>query len=144
MEKSAEQGNQYAQYQLGKLYLMGEQTEKDVDTALSYLKQAAEQGNQYAQYVLGKLYLMGQDVPRDMELAVEYLTRSVEQGNAYAQYFLDHRNDWQNASVGSAVLRMLHHMSRIFQDNAVADSTYRGLQIDKKRRQAIRHNFMQC
>ena len=138
LEKSAEQGNQYAQYRLGKLYLTGEQTEKDVDAALSYLKQAAEQGNQYAQYALGKLYLMGQDVPRDMELAVRYLTRSAEQGNAYAQYFLDHRNDWQSASTGSAVLRMLHHMSRIFQDNAVADSTYRGLQIDKKRRQAMR------
>lgn len=80
---------------------------------------------------------MGQDVPRDMELAVKYLIRSAEQGNAYAQYFLDHKDDWQSASTGSAVLRMLHHMSRIFQDNAVSDSTYMGLQIDKKRRQEL-------
>ena len=80
---------------------------------------------------------MGQDVPRDMELAVKYLIRSAEQGNAYAQYFLDHKDDWQSASTGSAVLRMLHHMSRIFQDNAVSDSTHMGLQIDRKRRQEM-------
>ena len=42
-------------------------------------------------------------------------------------------------STGSAVLRMLHHMSRIFEDNvAVADSTYQGMQIDRKRRQELR------
>lgn len=134
LSRAAKHENPYAQYRLGKVYLMGEQTAKDVDAAISYLGRAAERGNQYAQYVLGKLYLMGRDVPQDMALAVQYLTRSAAQGNAYAQYFLDHRNDWQHASTGAAVLRMLHHMSRIFADNAVADSTYLGMQIDKKRR----------
>ena len=133
----AERDNQYAQYRLGKVYLMGEQTAKDVDAAISYLGRAAEHGNQYAQYTLGKLFLMGQEVPRDMELAVNYLTRSAAQGNAYAQYFLDHKEDWQHASTGSAVLRMLHHMSRIFEDNAVADSTYMGMQTDRKLRQEM-------
>ena len=137
LAKAAEQENQYAQYRLGKVYLTGEQTAKDVDTALSYLGRAAGHGNQYAQYTLGKLYLMGRDVPRDMERAVKYLTQSAAQGNTYAQYFLDHRDDWQSASTGSAVLRMLHHMSRIFQDNAVTDSTHMGLQIDRKRRQEM-------
>ncbi|MBE6910591.1 MAG: sel1 repeat family protein [Ruminococcaceae bacterium] len=137
LEKAAERENQYAQYRLGKVYLMGEQTAKDVDAAISYLGRAAERGNQYAQYALGKLYLMGRDVPQDMERAIQYLTRSAAQGNTYAQYFLDHRNDWQHASTGAAVLRMLHHMSRIFADNAVTDSTYMGLQIDRKRRQKM-------
>ena len=41
-------------------------------------------------------------------------------------------------STGSAVLRMLHHMSRIFEDNVAADSTYLGMQIDRKRRQELR------
>ena len=132
--RAAVRGIDCSQYALGKLLL----ERGNVSESISLLEKSAEQGNQYAQYRLGKLYLTGQDVPRDMELAVRYLTRSAEQGNAYAQYFLDHRNDWQSASAGSAVLRMLHHMSRIFQDNAVADSTYRGLQIDKKRRQAMR------
>ena len=137
LARAAKQENQYAQYRLGKVYLTGEQTAKDVDAAISYLGRAAEHGNQYAQYTLGKLYLMGQDVPRDMELAVQYLTRSAQQGNTYAQYFLDHKDDWQHASTGSAVLRMLHHMSRIFEDNAVADSTYMGMQTDRKLRQEM-------
>ncbi|MBE7003896.1 MAG: sel1 repeat family protein [Ruminococcaceae bacterium] len=137
LARAAKQENQYAQYRLGKVYLTGEQAPKDVDTALSYLGRAAAHGNQYAQYTLGKLYLMGRDVPRDMEQAVRYLSQSAAQGNTYAKYFLDHRNDWQRASTGAAVLRMLHHMSRIFQDNAVTDSTHMGLQIDKKRRQEM-------
>ena len=32
---------------------------------------------------------------------------------------------------------MLHHMSRIFQDNAVTDSTYLGMHIDRKQRQEM-------
>lgn len=38
---------------------------------------------------------------------------------------------------GSAVIRMLHHMSRIFRDNAVTDATHRGMQIDRKRRKQL-------
>ena len=40
----------------------------------------------------------------------------------------------QLTPVGMAVIRMLHHMGRIFRDNAVADATHKGIQIDRKRR----------
>jgi len=59
------------------------------------------------------------------------------QGNTYAQFFLDHKDNWQRASTGSAVLRMLRHMSRIFEDNVVADSTYMGPQVDRKLRREM-------
>ena len=36
------------------------------------------------------------------------------------------------------VVRMLHHMSRIFEDNSKVDQIHRGLQIDRKRRQELR------
>ena len=39
--------------------------------------------------------------------------------------------------VGEAVVRMLHHMSRIFEDNSRTDRIHRGLQIDRKRRQEL-------
>jgi len=39
--------------------------------------------------------------------------------------------------VGSAAIRMLHHMGRIFRDNAVADATHKGIQIDRKRRRQL-------
>ncbi|MBQ3496964.1 MAG: hypothetical protein IJA73_02440, partial [Oscillospiraceae bacterium] len=40
-------------------------------------------------------------------------------------------------SVGMAVMRMFHHMSRIFEDNSKLDKIHRGLQIDRKRRQEL-------
>ena len=74
--ESAEQKNEYAAYQLGKLYLAGEDIPKDVDTAIRWLTEAADQNNQYAQYLLGKLYLCGRDVPRDREKAILFLQAS--------------------------------------------------------------------
>lgn len=118
LKRSATQGNQFAQYRLGKVYLMGEDVPKDIPTALQFLKAAAEQGNQYAQYTLGKLYLMGKDVPKDKEAAVRWFTLSAAQGNLYAQFFLDHMDEFKDPSVLLAGTRLLHHMSRVFTDNA--------------------------
>ena len=51
---SAEQGNQFAQYALGKLYLLGKEDgiERSRETAVYWLTLAANQGNQHAQYFL--------------------------------------------------------------------------------------------
>lgn len=137
LKRAAEKGNQFARYRLGKICLLGEQAEKNVAAALEYLRSSAEQGNQYAQYTLGKLYLLGREVPQDRELGLEYLNRSANQGNVYARFLLDHPVDTYSPPVGLAVLRMLHHMGRIFRDNAVADATHKGLQIDRKRRRQL-------
>ena len=40
-------------------------------------------------------------------------------------------------TVGEAVVRMLPHMSRMFEDNSTVDRIHRGLQIDRKRRQEL-------
>ena len=40
-------------------------------------------------------------------------------------------------TVGETVVRMLHHMSRIFEDNSKIDQIHCGLQIDRKRRQEL-------
>ena len=118
LKGSAGHGNQFAQYRLGKIYLMGEDAPKDIQAALQFLTAAAEQGNQYAQYTLGKLYLMGKDVQRDKDSAVRWFTLSAAQGNIYAQFFLDHMDDFKDPSVLLAGTRLLHHMSRVFADNA--------------------------
>ena len=46
--------------------------------------------------------------------------------------------DYRAPTVGETVVRMLHHMSRIFEDNSKIDQIHRGLQIDRKRRQELR------
>ena len=115
-QQSAELGNQYAQYRLGKLLLTGDGIEKDVESAVRWLTTSAEQGNQYAQYALGKLYLLGKDVPQDRDAAARWFTLSATQGNQYAQYFLDHMGD--GPSLFTSATRLLHHMGRIFQEQA--------------------------
>ena len=55
LEKSAEQGNQYAQYQLGKLYLLGKDVDRDKEMAIKYLTMSAEQGNEYAKFFVDNM-----------------------------------------------------------------------------------------
>ena len=114
LQQAAEQKNEWAFYQLGKLYLSGEHVTKNVETAVHYLGLCAEKGNQYAQYVLGKLYLCGRDVSRDREKAVEYLTASAEQGNLYASFLLEHLDAYQDPSLFLAATRLLHHLESCF------------------------------
>ena len=143
LQKAATQKNQYAQYRLGKLLLIGaDDVPKDVDAAIRHLKDSAAQGNQFAQYTLGKLYLLGHEVKANQEEALRYLSQAAAQGNTYAQYFIDHQNDFNGASVGTTVLRMLHQMSRIFRENAAQPAIYAGMQINKKRRRRLQEKRM--
>ena len=49
---AAAQENHYAEYQLGKLYLYGQNLKQDYDLALRWLTASAEHGNQYAAQLL--------------------------------------------------------------------------------------------
>lgn len=142
LTKATEKNNQFAQYQLGKLYLTGEQIPKDTEKAISYLTASAEQGNQFSQYILGKLYLMGKDVPKDKETAIKWFTLSAEQGNEYAQFFLDNMNKWKEPSLSFAVTRLMHHMSRIFEDNQPPQKSAMDMKIDSKRMRKLREKKM--
>ena len=90
LQLSADQGNQFAQYQLGRLYLgENEDIPKDIEKALSFLQLSADQGNQFAQYQLGKLYLgKDEDTPKDTQKALSFLQLSADQGNSFAMYQL--------------------------------------------------------
>ena len=51
-EIAAKNGNSYAEYQLGKLYIFGKEIEKDYNIGVEYLKSSAEKGNQYAEQLI--------------------------------------------------------------------------------------------
>ena len=133
-------GNQYAHYRLGKLYLTGKGVSRDVERAIRDLTISAESGNQYAQYALGKLYLMGKGIEKNGELALRWLTAAARQGNEYAQFFLD-RFDYflsrQEPGVAASVIRLLHHMGRIFEDSSKLPQHPPGPQMDSRRRQQL-------
>lgn len=86
--QSAEQKNEFAQYQLGKIYADTGLSIYNMDKAVKYLTLSAEQGNQYAQCRLGSVYFFGKDVLRDEQLGKYWLERSAEQGNEYAKALL--------------------------------------------------------
>ena len=88
LEACAKRGNTVAKYRLGKMYLKGDEIEKDIATALQWLSQAAEDGNEFAEYLLGKTYLKGEDVELDTAKAETYLRRAAGRGNKYAAYTL--------------------------------------------------------
>ena len=134
LEYAAQNGNDCAAYRLGKEYLKGEIVERDTAKAVGYLTQSAETGNQYAQYALGKLCL-----ERGDKVEARYrFAQSAAQGNEYAQFFLERWNSLEPPSLMLSVTRLLHHMGRIFQDQAPAPSVPGGIRIDRKRLAQIR------
>ena len=56
LTQCAEAGSQFAQYTLGKAYLLGQDIPQDQERAIHWLKQSAEQGNQYAKFFLDRVY----------------------------------------------------------------------------------------
>lgn len=131
--QAAEQGHEHAMYALGKLDLQA----GNASAALRWFRLAAECGNQFAQYALGKLFLLGNDIPQDKDAAVCWFTLAAAQGNEYAQYFLDHMNDSQGPPLLTSAMRLLHHMSRIFRDEA--PPSLPGINfVDSKLRRRIR------
>ena len=134
LEYAAHHGSDRAAYRLGKEYLRGKVVERNVAKAMEYLTQSAKTGSQYAQYTLGKLYLDKQDQTQ----AHCWFSQSAAQGNEYAQFFLDRGDSLKPSSVMLSVTRLLHHMGRIFQDQAPVPSVPGGIQIDRKRLAQLR------
>lgn len=134
LEYAVHHGSDHAAYQLGKEYLRRKVVEMNTAKAMEYLAQSAESGNQYAQYTLGKLYLDRQD----REQAHYWFSQSAIQGNEYAQFFLDRWDSLKPPSVMLSVSRLLHHMSRIFQEQIPVTTVPGGVQIDRKRLAQLR------
>ena len=135
---SADQKNDYAAYQLGRLYLAGEDVPKDVEAAVRWLTASAEQGNQYAQYALGKLYFYNGDVPGDKEKSLYWLFLSAQQGNVYAQFLIDRINEYRNPSVLLAATRLMHRLENLFRDDYHKATGGAAFRIDRKRLRKLR------
>lgn len=85
--KSAKAGNKYAMYQLGKLYMRGIGTEKDILQAQKWFLQASKEGHSWADYMLGKIYSTEEEL-YDIQKSIAYYKRSSMQSNSMATYQL--------------------------------------------------------
>lgn len=88
LELSADQGYEYAQYRLGKLYLAGTEVEQNVAYGLQRAWQAEQQNNDCAQYLLGKFFFRGEHTEKNLAEAERLLMASALQKNSQAQYLL--------------------------------------------------------
>jgi len=84
----AEQGDAYAQYNLGIMYKYGRGVPQDYAEAARWYRLAADQGNARAQNNLGFMYSNGLGVAQDYAEAVRWLRLAADQGDAFAQNWL--------------------------------------------------------
>jgi TPR repeat protein len=83
------QGNLQAYYQIAQIYLKGgEGVERDVDLAVSFLKDAAAKNRPESCYTLGKMYLEGRDIEKDERFAMWLFESAVQKGHSKAAYEL--------------------------------------------------------
>ncbi len=136
LERSAEQKNPYAAYLAGKLRLK-ESEVKDVLQAICDFEIAAENGNDYAEYQLGKIYLYGKEVERDYEKAIAYLSSAAEHGNQYAEQLLHSIQSNRNWSAALGAIRLLHHLSRMIQNQLDDEKKGKAGAIDRKLKRKI-------
>ena len=85
---AAEQGDAYAQSNLGLMFRKGQGVPQDYSEAARWFRMAAEQGDADARNNLGLCYEKGQGVPLDYGEAAKWLRRAAEQQHATAQYNL--------------------------------------------------------
>lgn len=84
-KQCSEKGNQFADYQLYKIY---QEEPMDITNMLYYLDKCAKQENATAQFQMGKIYLEGRYVEKNKDSALNYLKKSARQNNMFAQYLL--------------------------------------------------------
>ena len=88
LSQAAEDGNEFAEYLLGKTYLRGEDIELDIVKAEEYLRRSAGRGNKYAAYTLGKALSDGDVLPQNIPEAMRYLKQAAENDFMPARYVL--------------------------------------------------------
>lgn len=144
----AQNNNSYAQYRLGKIYLIGEGVEQDAEYGVRWLLKAIKQNNSYAQYLLGKAILKGEYLPMDDNMpldvygAVELLLKSSDQGNEYASYtlgkiFIEGKLLPQDISAGFELLLKATEKNCIPAWYFLGKMFYKGIGVEKDNDAAI-------
>lgn len=81
----AENGNSYAQAEVGLYYDLGEYCEQNMEEAVKWYEKAADQGNFMANYNLAGCYFNGQGVEKDEDKAIYLYRRAADIGEVDSQ-----------------------------------------------------------
>jgi TPR repeat protein len=85
---AAEQGEPFAQANLGTMYYKGQGVPQDNGEAAKWYLAAADQGHAQAQAKLGFMHYKGEGVARDHRESAKWYRKAAEQGNVFAQFVL--------------------------------------------------------
>lgn len=88
LQNKARGGNSEDQYQLGKLLIKGEQTQKNVEDGVKWLIEAAKSDNPNAILMLAEQALVGEGIPKDNKVAFEYYKKASQLNHPDANYKL--------------------------------------------------------
>lgn len=83
-QKSADQGNQYAQFNLGLAYKNGLGVMTNYTKAMQLFTQSAKQGNASAMNSIAVIYENGLGVTKDEDQAIKWYGKAIEGGNTKA------------------------------------------------------------
>ena len=84
----AEDGNEFAQFDMGVLYATGQGAPKDDAEATRWFRLAAERGHREAQYNMGVAYEKAYGVAKDDAQAAAWYRKAADRGHMGAQYNL--------------------------------------------------------
>ena len=84
-QKAADQGDAYAQTNLGVMYESGQGVEQDFKEALKWYQKAAEQGDASGQTYRGRMYYEGRGVEQDYLTAYALVNIAVSNGDENAK-----------------------------------------------------------
>lgn len=87
-EFSGKQGNVESQYNLGVMYLYGEEVKQNLDKAFYYLSLAAKKEFVPAYINLGIMYSKGIGVNKDLKKSFDFYEKASKKGNLHGQYNL--------------------------------------------------------
>ena len=85
MRVAADQGDSFAQSNLGLMYANGQGVTQDYKEAVRFYRLSADQGNADAQFYLGFMYEVGQGVTQDYVRAHMWLNISASSGDKNAK-----------------------------------------------------------
>ena len=88
MKRAVNQGNIYAQYDLGIRYKYAKEVPKNLYKAFNLLHKSALKGHSLSQFELALMFHYGQGVRQNTELARLWFTRASKRGHPKAQEIL--------------------------------------------------------
>eukprot|EP01126_Amoeba_proteus_P062262 TRINITY_DN8436_c0_g1_i5.p1 TRINITY_DN8436_c0_g1~~TRINITY_DN8436_c0_g1_i5.p1 ORF type:complete len:597 (-),score=85.17 TRINITY_DN8436_c0_g1_i5:52-1842(-) len=90
---AADQGNAFAQFNIGSLYDNGRGVTQDYTKAMEWYIKASDQGHALAQFKIGYLYDNGRGVTQDYTKAMEWYIKAADKAHPSAQFTIGHLYD---------------------------------------------------